>query len=118
MKAQINGKRGEDAACKFLKKNHYAILERNYRKRCGEIDIIAQKDETIIFVEVKTRADVSYGTPAEFVTYEKQQKIIKTAQTYVVEQGLDAAYSFDVIEVFLTGNKVSRINHIENAFYI
>ena len=80
MKTQISGKLGEDAACKYLKKQNYQILERNYRKRYGEIDIIAQKSNKLIFAEVKTRSGERYGTPSEAVTFSKQQKIIKTAE--------------------------------------
>ena len=93
-----SGKAGEHAASKYLKKNGYKILERNFRKTYGEIDIIAQKGENIAFVEVKTRKSSSYGTPAEFVTVSKQKKIIKTAYTYIQEHQLDAEFTFDIIE--------------------
>jgi len=114
---QIHGNLGENAACKHLKKNGYKILERNYRKRYGEIDIIAQKDDVYIFVEVKTRAEIDYGMASEAVTKSKQQKLVRTAQFYIMEHKLDAAFSFDVIEVYHKGRKVLNVNHIENAFY-
>ena len=114
---QIHGNLGENAACKHLKKNGYKILERNYRKRYGEIDIIAQKDDVYIFVEVKTRAETDYGMASEAVTKSKQQKLVRTAQFYIMEHKLDAAFSFDVIEVYHKGRKVLNVNHIENAFY-
>ena len=113
-----SGKTGENAATKFLKKNGYRILERNYRKNYGEIDIIAQKGENIAFVEVKTRKSDAYGTPAEFVTVEKQKRIIKTAYTYIQEFELDAEFTFDIVEVYYDGRKIVGLNHIENAFYI
>ena len=113
-----SGKAGEIAAVKFLKKTGYKILEKNFRKTYGEIDIIASKGENIAFVEVKTRKSDRYGTPAEFVTKEKQQKIIKCAYTYIQEQDLDAEFTFDVIEVYMENKKVKNINHIKNAFYI
>lgn len=113
-----SGKAGEVVAVKFLKKSGYKILEKNYRKTYGEIDIIAQCRENIAFVEVKTRKSDAYGTPAEFVTKEKQQKIIKCAYTYIQENDLDAEFTFDVIEVYMENNKVKNINHIKNAFYI
>ena len=113
-----SGKKGEIAAYKYLKKNGYKILARNYRKTYGEIDIIAQKGENIAFVEVKTRKNDSFGTPAEFVTVQKQKKLIKTAYTYIQENNLDAEFTFDVVEVYFDGKKVKEINHIENAFYI
>ena len=115
---QIHGNLGENAACKHLKKNGYKILERNYRKRYGEIDIIAQKDDVYIFVEVKTRAETDYGMASEAVTKSKQQKLVRTAQFYIMEHKLDAAFSFDVIEVYHKGRKVLNVNHIENAFYV
>ena len=112
------GKTGENAAVSHLKKKGYKILARNYRKSYGEIDIIASKDENIAFVEVKTRKSDDYGTPSEFVTLKKQKKIIKTAYTYIQENDLDAEFTFDIVEVYLTGRKVRDINHIVNAFYI
>ena len=114
----ISGKTGENAATKFLKKSGYKILERNFRKTYGEIDIIAKCGENIAFVEVKTRKSDAYGTPAEFVTREKQQKIIKCAYTYIQENDLDAEFTFDIIEVYMDGRKIKEINHIKNAFYI
>ncbi len=113
-----SGKTGENVACKYLKKNGYQILERNYRKNYGELDIIAKSGENIAFVEVKTRKNDLYGSPSEFVTVSKQKKIIKTAYTYIQENNLDAEFTFDIIEVYLKGRRVSDINHIKNAFYI
>ena len=114
----IYGKVGENAACRYLKKKGYDILERNYRKRYGEIDIIAQKDDLCVFVEVKTRADTAYGMASEAVTKTKQNKMVRTAKCYIMEHDLDAVFSFDVIEVYHKGLKVLSVNHIENAFYV
>ncbi len=114
---QIHGDLGEKAACKYLKKHGYKILVCNYRKTYGEIDIIAQKKDMISFVEVKTRSNTDYGTAAEAVTYQKQQKLIRTAKAYIVENGLDTGITFDVIEVYHEGRKVVSVHHIENAFY-
>lgn len=113
-----SGKTGESEAAKYLRKNGYQILERNYRKTYGEIDIIAQKGENVAFVEVKTRKNNAYGTPAEFVTVQKQKKIIKAAYTYIQEHELDAEFTFDIVEVYFDGKKINEINHIINAFYI
>ncbi len=113
-----SGKAGERAAVKFLKKSGYKILEKNFRKTYGEIDIIAQQGENIAFVEVKTRKSAAFGTPAEFVTKDKQKKIIKCAYTYIQENDLDAGFTFDVIEVYMENAKIININHIKNAFYI
>lgn len=110
------GMLGENAACRCLKKKHYHILARNYRKKFGEIDIIAQKGDKLVFAEVKTRSGVEYGMPSEAVNFYKQQRIIKTAQAYVLENDFDGDVSFDVLEVFLSCGKVLHVNHIENAF--
>lgn len=111
---------GEQAACKYLKKQGYKILERNYThfsgKMVGEIDIIASKNETISFIEVKTRKSKDFGLPCEAVTKTKQQKIIRTAYTYIGEHHLDANYSFDIMEVFHDGKKILSVRHIPNAF--
>ncbi len=114
------GAAGEKAACKYFKKNGYKILACNYRyamgKIIGEIDIIAQKGDEVSFIEVKTRKNEEYGLPCEFVTTAKQQRIIKTAYTYIAEHNLDLNYSFDIIEVLHDGKKVQTIRHIPHAF--
>ncbi len=114
------GAAGEKAACQYLKKNGYKILTCNYRcatgKTIGEIDIIAQKGDLVSFVEVKTRKNEAFGLPCEFVTTAKQQRIIKTAYTYIAEHNLDLNYSFDIIEVLHDGKKVQTIRHIPHAF--
>lgn len=104
---------GEKTAAKYLKKNKYKILDCNYRSRFGEIDIIAKKDDFIVFVEVKARNNNSLGEPREAVTYSKQSKIIKTAEFYILDKKIDLQPRFDVIEVF---TDTDTVNHIENAF--
>ncbi len=109
---------GEAAACKYLEENDYEILERNFRLKCGEIDIIARNDETLVFVEVKTRATTAYGQPSEYVDARKQDKIRKTALCFV--KSIDEDMRFDVIEVLyqkVYGDfEIKSINHIVNAF--
>lgn len=109
------GNNGEDLATKYLKKNKYKILDRNFNSKCGEIDIIASKNEYIVFVEVKTRTQGIYGSAAEAVDYRKQQKIIKTSMFYLGEKFNLTPVRYDVIEVYID-NDDYRINHIENAF--
>ena len=87
---------GESKAASYLKRHGYNILETNYRCRAGEIDIIARKNEFIVFVEVKARKDADFAEAKEYVTYAKQQRIIKTAMLWFMN--------------------TYRINHIENAF--
>lgn len=113
-----SGKKGEGIAAKYLKNKGYKILEKNFRKPYGEIDIIAQKGENFAFVEVKTRKNDLYGTPAEFVTAKKQERLKKAAYTYIQQNDLDAEFTFDIIEVYLNEEKVIKINHLINAFYV
>ena len=110
---RTTGINGEKTAEKYLKNNKYKILDCNYHSRFGEIDIIAKKDDFIIFAEVKARNNNSLGEPREAVTYSKQSKIIKTAEFYILEKRIDLQPRFDVIEVF---TDTEEINHIENAF--
>lgn len=113
------GNSGEDYAVKYLKKNKYIILDRNYNIRGGEIDIIAKKDGVVVFAEVKTRTGTSYGSGAEAVTYTKQQRLLKAAQTYLLRLG-DVPARFDVLVVDGTMNEGTfvpkSIEHIKNAF--
>lgn len=115
---QIYGTLGENAAACLLKKKGYTVLERNYRRKFGEIDIVAKKGNRIVFAEVKTRRNADYGTAGEAVRFHKQKKLIRAAQDYIVRKSLDAAFSFDVIEVYHKGLKITHINHIENAFTV
>ena len=103
---------------RYLKKNGYRILERNFRLKCGEIDIIAKKGEYIIFTEVKTRAANFLARPYEAVDRRKIAKILKTAAIYIAQNQLDAYFRFDVSEVFTDpkSGKITGINYIENAF--
>ena len=113
------GAAGENAARKYLKKHGYKIINTNYFVKGGEIDIIAQKDGYVVFVEVKTRTDESFGTPAEAVNYAKQNHMRRAAQIYLMENG-ECDVRFDVIAVncSVCGNKIriTEIEHIENAF--
>lgn len=107
------GKTGELLALKFLEKKGLVILDTNYHSRFGEIDIIAQESETTIFIEVKTRTNTLFGQPLDAITYSKLQKMIKTAQFYLVENKLaEKPYRFDAVEVFIGGK--NSIEHIEN----
>ena len=110
------GKKGEDIACKFLEKNGYQIVERNYRNRAGEIDIIARDKDTIVFVEIKTKISKDFAQPELSVNPSKQRKIVKTALTYLIGKGIKrTGCRFDVIGI--TGEKEQRkIELIKNAF--
>lgn len=112
------GDAGEDFCAKYLKKHGYKILSRNYKKPYGEIDIIAFKNGVLCFVEVKTRNDQSLTRAYEAVDYRKQQRIIKAAQAYLIDNPNDYMCRFDVCEVYIVKDtlKVLEINYIENAF--
>lgn len=109
------GQYGEDLAAQFLRQKGYKIIERNFSVQGGEIDIIAQKSSMLVFVEVKTRKNDVFGTPAMAVNFGKRQKIIHTALIFLHINNHHGACRFDVIEVYLKDNK-KTINHIQNAF--
>ena len=116
---KVFGKFGEDCAAEFLEAQGYKIVARNFRIRSAEIDIIAQRDNVLVFVEVKARSSIRHGLPSEAVTLRKQKKIIKAAGVFLQnEEFCDCACRFDVVEVFLSGECVEEINHIENAFEV
>lgn len=113
------GQAGEQAVADALERQGYEIVARNYHSRCGEIDIIAEKDGLLAFVEVKARNPRSKGTPAEAVTPAKQKKLIETAMLYLQESQSGLQPRFDVAEVYFEGKeteKVVRIRYIEDAF--
>jgi putative endonuclease len=110
------GKTGEKEAVEFLKKNQFEILETNFRWQKAEVDIIAQKDDTIIFTEVKTRSTAFFGNPEEQVTAKKQQLLADAADFYVNHHNLNLAVRFDIISIVKEKNTMT-IRHIENAFY-
>jgi putative endonuclease len=108
------GKQGEEQAAAFLKQAGYTILELNWRYKHLEIDIIAQQGNELIIVEVKTRQSDTFGAPESFVTKDKQQKLIKAAHEYIIQNNLELDCRFDIVSVITSTNKVY---HIENAFY-
>ena len=111
------GQSGEETAVKILKKHGYKIIERNYRTRQGEIDIIAKDGEYTCFVEVKFRKNDDFGDPGDFIDERKRQKIIKTAQYYAVKKGIyDTPMRFDA--VLITAEKGKKVNAevIKDAF--
>ena len=110
------GSKGEHIATVLLQKKGYAILARQYRTRWGEIDIIAQKERYLVFVEVKTRSQGAIADPAEFVDQYKQERIIQTAKLFLAQNPTEKQPRFDVIEVFLQKDGTKSIKHLENAF--
>ena len=109
------GKLGEDLACRYLQNQGYKILERNFETRQGEIDIIALDKSEIVFIEVKTRSNISYGKPAEAVNEIKQNHLIKTIEYYIYSRHLENEFiRIDIIEIYLWKNKY-RVNHIKQV---
>jgi len=111
------GETGEAIASTFLKDNGYTILTQNYRRKFGEIDIIAREGDYLVFIEVKTRTGVSHGHPFDAITFKKQKQISKVAQCYLAENNLfDTAARFDVISVIISQNSPVNIEVVTNAF--
>lgn len=112
-----SGKTGEDYIANLLQKHGFQIVSRNYHSRFGEIDIIAEDDSFLAFVEVKTRAENSLGHPLEFITPAKQRKILKTATVYLAQFPTQLQPRFDAAAVRTDrrGTVVSA-EYLENAF--
>lgn len=112
------GKLGEDIACKYLLQRGYRILSRNYRTRYGEVDIVAQRDACLVFVEVKARSGGAYGLPRDAVDARKQGRLYRCAQQYMQENSSNfheqTGIRIDVIEVYLLGDSV-KVHHIPAA---
>ncbi len=110
------GKKGEDLAVDFLLKNGYRIIERNYCFDKAEVDIIAQKDDILAIIEVKTRSTADFGNPQDFVKPKQIQRLVKAVDEYVTTNGLDVEVRFDIIAI-IKASKDFNIEHLENAFY-
>jgi len=118
MNKQEKGRLGEDAVCKALEQKNHVILARNYRKRCGEIDIISGCDGYVVFTEVKARKSGSMVSGLEAVNQSKREKIVKTADLWMSESGSKLQPRFDIAEVTFAGERprVVAVNLFENAF--
>ncbi len=110
------GQLGEELAVKFLKEKGYQIEELNWRHRKAEIDIICRQEDTLIFVEVKTRSTDFFGQPEEFVTSNKEDLMSDAAAVYCEKIGHEWAIRFDIIAIVLKKNEPS-IQHFEDAFF-
>ncbi|MDO4534731.1 MAG: YraN family protein [Clostridium perfringens] len=112
------GDLGEELSIKYLENNNYKILDKNFRCKNGEIDIIAIKNSIISFVEVKSRFFTSFGKPRESITYSKQLKIINSAKYYVFKNDFyNYNIRFDVIEIIFDLNSTNyTLNYIKDAF--
>lgn len=115
---KVTGNLGEAMAAEALEKQGYTIVTRNYRKRYGEIDIIAKKEKTLYFVEVKTRKEKDFGNPLESITPRKQKKIYQVAQDYLQEHPACAEMEFGFLGVgiLLQGTRAYHIEIVEDYF--
>jgi putative endonuclease len=112
------GKRGENLACQFLKKNGYKILSRNFKGRTGgEIDVICRDRDTLVFVEVKTRTREDFGRPFDAVNRQKQNSIARGALAWLrLLDDPDILFRFDVVEVIIAEGAEPRLEILRNAF--
>ena len=116
-KRKLLGNWGEQRAARFLQQQGYQILEQNYHCPWGEVDIVAQQDDCLVFIEVRTRKGESFGTPAESATSDKRERLIATAETYL--QSLEAQpkeWRIDVITLIVTAHtRRAKLEHYVNA---
>ena len=121
LKKKELGAKGEEIAVRYLKSRGYRIIERNYRIRLGEIDIIAEQGNDLVFIEVKTRSGTHFGSPFDSITIQKQKQLSKVALEYINKQGCNNRPArFDVvgIEFQVGGNTFQEavIKLLQNAF--
>jgi putative endonuclease len=110
------GKKGEQLAVDFLIKNGYNILDRNYRFDRAEVDIIAKKEEILSIIEVKTRTNIDFGNPEDFVTPKQIKNLVKAVNEYVTENDLDLEVRFDIVAI-VKEKQSFKIEHLKDAFY-
>jgi putative endonuclease len=112
------GARGEKLACRFLRRNGYKVLYRNFKGRSGgEIDIVCRDNDTLVFVEVKTRTREDFGRPFSAVDRQKQKRISRGGLNWLrMLDNPDILFRFDVVEVIIAGDAKPRVELIRNAF--
>ncbi|MEP7117961.1 MAG: YraN family protein [Acidobacteriota bacterium] len=114
---QALGLEGETRACRALEARGYRVLQRRYRTRYGELDIVARHDQTVVFVEVKARSGRAFGDPAAAVTTEKQRRLVAMATDYLTRHGLArAAVRFDVVSVTVNPGEAPAVTIYPDAF--
>ncbi len=112
------GRRGEELAARHLAQQGYRILARNYRRRFGEIDIIARHRGQLVFIEVKTRLSTRYGSPFAAVDRRKQHQLVRVATDYIARHHLeDEVARFDVVAVTRDRDGRTRVDVLEDAFH-
>ncbi len=116
-KSRETGSIGEQLAVDYLLNKSFEILERNWRFSHAEIDIIAKKDGCLIFIEVKTRENIEFGKPEEFLTTTQEKRIKDAASEYMKTIDHDWEIRFDIISIILPKNGSHSIEHFEDAFH-
>jgi putative endonuclease len=112
------GLQGERVAERWLVSRGWKVLQRRYRSGHRDIDLIAQRDELVAFVEVKARMGADFGDPVEAVNWRKRNELVRSAFTWIDRHGRPGeVYRFDVIGVLVAGQRV-RVRHVENAFLV
>lgn len=110
------GNEGEQAAAEFLIAKGYEVVERNYRYKRSEIDLIVKKDNFLVFVEVKVRSSLAFGFPEQFVDNRKAEKVLEGAAHYIFDRNWTGHVRYDIVAISLRG-KHTEIKHVEDAFY-
>lgn len=110
------GKEGEKFAEKFLSNKGYQLLERNYRHKRGEIDLIMKMDNLLCFIEVKLRSRIDFGQPEDFVSENQKNLIIATAENFIHEKDWNDEVRFDIIALTVKGSDI-EVEHFKDAFY-
>lgn len=109
-----SGKYGENLAVDYLKKENFDIIALNWRYKYWEVDIVAKDQNTLVFVEVKSRRSDSFGVPSDFVDLKKQPNLIKAAEAYIELNKYEGEIRFDIVSVYLETKKVELI---KDAFW-
>ncbi len=110
------GNKGEEIACTYLEQNDYSIINRNFRFKRGEIDIVAKKDGLLCFIEVKLRSRSDFGEPEEFVSQNQQNLILRTAEEFIDQVDWQNDIRFDIVAIKKLGETL-EIEHLKDAFH-
>lgn len=118
MNTKFLGNFGEEQACRYLQDKGYKIIDKNFRNKLGEIDLIVQDGAVLCFVEVKTRKSLHYGAPYESVHYSKRWKMVQVALSYLKYKfhTIDVLSRFDVVSIYQNSQGQATIEHLINAF--
>lgn len=112
------GKLGEKIACWYLTSKGYEIVQTNYYTRYGEIDIVCQKDNALVFIEVKTRTNFSFGQPEDSISQKKIQNLTLAINQYLIDYKYREYFRLDLLAIFIDSNKRARIKHLVNISWL